>query len=187
MDDREIGDVLAAAADGDQDAWDAIVARFERLVWVSVRSFRLPRPAADDVTQTVWLRLVENLDRIRDPERLGGWLATTARRESLRYVTNADRVRPTDQDDVFDRQAADVPGSIDGLVQEERTTAVHRALRRISPHCRQLLTLLQIDPPLPYEAIAASLGRPIGSLGPTRARCIEHLRAILREDGHEIA
>ena len=95
---------------GDQDAWEAIVDRFSGLVWATARAHRLSRADAADVAQTTWLRLVENLDRIRDPERLGGWLATTARRESLRAIRRGTREEPTGEADLFE-QPSDAPSS----------------------------------------------------------------------------
>src|SRR4051794_4119543 len=93
----EVADLVRAAAEGDRDAWDALVDRYNGLVWSVARSHRLSTVDASDVVQTTWLRLVEHLGRLQDPERVGAWLATTARRESLRTLRHSARQVPTDE------------------------------------------------------------------------------------------
>jgi RNA polymerase sigma factor (sigma-70 family) len=170
------GELLARAAEGDQEAWDALVDRFSQMVWSIARGFRLDDATAKDVTQTVWLRLVENLDRITDPERLPGWLATTCRREALRVKGVRERMIPTE----FEYDIADEKPSLEAmLVEDEQAREVLVAFKGLSEDCRQLLSLLCTDPPLSYEEIAEIVGRPIGSLGPTRSRCLERLKAAM--------
>ena len=170
------GELLARAAEGDQEAWDALVDRFSQMVWSIARGFRLDDATAKDVTQTVWLRLVENLDRLTDPERLPGWLATTCRREALRVKGLRDRMIPTE----FEYDIADETPSLEAmLVEDEQAREVLVAFEELSDDCRQLLRLLCADPPLSYEEIAEMVGRPIGSLGPTRARCVERLKTAM--------
>ena len=170
------GELLARAAEGDQEAWDALVDRFSQMVWSIARGFRLDDHTAKDVTQTVWLRLVENLDRITDPERLPGWLATTCRREALRVKGVRERMIPTE----FEYDIADETPSLEAmLVEDEQAREVLVAFEGLSEDCRQLLRLLCTDPPLSYEEIAEIVGRPIGSLGPTRSRCLERLKAAM--------
>jgi RNA polymerase sigma factor (sigma-70 family) len=170
------GELLARAAEGDQEAWDALVDRFSQMVWSIARGFRLDDATAKDVTQTVWLRLVENLDRITDPERLPGWLATTCRREALRVKGVRERMIPTE----FEYDIADETPSLEAmLVEDEQAREVLVAFEALSEDCRQLLRLLCTDPPLSYEAIAEIVGRPIGSLGPTRSRCLDRLKTAM--------
>ena len=170
------GELLARAAEGDQEAWDALVDRFSQMVWSIARGFRLDDATAKDVTQTVWLRLVENLDRITDPERLPGWLATTCRREALRVKGVRERMIPTE----FEFDLADETPSLEAmLVEDEQAREVIVAFEGLSEDCRQLLRLLCTDPPLSYEEIAEIVGRPIGSLGPSRSRCLERLKAAM--------
>jgi RNA polymerase sigma factor (sigma-70 family) len=170
------GELLARATEGDQEAWDALVDRFSQMVWSIARGFRLDDATAKDVTQTVWLRLVENLDRITDPERLPGWLATTCRREALRVKGVRERMIPTE----FEYDIADETPSLEAmLVEDEQAREVLVAFEGLSEDCRQLLRLLCADPPLSYEEIAEIVGRPIGSLGPTRSRCLDRLRAVM--------
>jgi RNA polymerase sigma factor (sigma-70 family) len=170
------GELLARAAEGDQEAWDALVDRFSQMVWSIARGFRLDDHTAKDVTQTVWLRLVENLDRITDPERLPGWLATTCRREALRVKGVRERMIPTE----LEYDIADEKPSLEAmLVEDEQAREVLVAFEALSEDCRQLLRLLCADPPLSYEEIAEIVGRPIGSLGPTRSRCLDRLKAAM--------
>jgi RNA polymerase sigma factor (sigma-70 family) len=169
--------LVHAAAEGDQAAWDAIVARFERLVWASARAHGLSGADAAEVAQTTWLRLVENLDRIRDPDRLGSWLVTTARRESLRHLRLRGRELSTDDADVFGSADEDRPEI--RVLAEERDAGLWRAFGKLSGRCQSLLRLLvAVDEPS-YEEIGLALDMPVGAIGPTRMRCLEKLRAAI--------
>lgn len=164
------------AAAGERTAWNALVERFADMVWSVARSFRLDDATAKDVTQTVWLKLVENIDRIDDPERLPGWLATTCRREALRVARARDRQIPTE----FEYDVADTAALPDDLlIDDEENRMVVRAFAAIDEACRQLLRLLTVEPALSYEEVAELTGRPIGSLGPTRSRCLDKLKAAI--------
>lgn len=169
---------MRAAAEGDQAAWDELVRRFSGLVWSIARSHRLGSADAADVCQTAWLRLVENLGRIRDPARVGAWLATTSRNECLRVIRRSGRQVPTDLDADLDLESNDclTPPVDAGLLAGERDTELWNAFSRISERCQALLRLLITDPPPSYEEIGALLDMPVGSIGPTRARCLQHLR-----------
>jgi RNA polymerase sigma factor (sigma-70 family) len=166
--------LIRAANDGDETAWGAIVDRFAGLVWATTRAHRLAAAEAADVAQTTWLRLVENLDRINDPERLGAWLATTARRECLRHIRLQTREFPSGEEAMFELPSDDRTDQ--RLIARERNTALRRAFARISERCQALLRLLAAPEELSYEEIGAALGMPIGAIGPTRARCLEQLR-----------
>jgi RNA polymerase sigma factor (sigma-70 family) len=167
--------LLSAALAGDEAAWGAIVDRFAGLVWATTRAHRLSAADAADATQTTWLRLVEHLDRIQDPERLGAWLATTARHECLRLIRLRGRELPSDEPSLFDAPAADAPLD-QRLLTRERDSALQRALATIGERCQALLRLLAAVEPPSYEEIGAALGMPVGAIGPTRARCLEKLR-----------
>jgi RNA polymerase sigma factor (sigma-70 family) len=166
--------MLHAASEGDQEAWQAIVARFKRLVWATVRAHRLSSADAADVSQTVWLRLVENLDRIHDPDRLGAWLVTTTRRECLRLIRLRSRELPTDSGEAFDLSRDDPIAQ--QVIIRERDRALLRALRALDERCQLLLRLLSIPGGPSYEELGAALDMPIGAIGPTRARCLQKLR-----------
>jgi len=173
------GDLLARAAAGDQPAWDALVDRYCRLVWSVLGSFMLGVAAREDVYQTVWLRLVEHLDRIKDPERLAGWLATTTRNEALRVQRQQRRVLPTEHMPLTADPTASTPE--EQVADAETREIALRGFGQLSESCQQLLRLLTVDPPLDYATVAEMLGRPIGSLGPTRARCLGKLRILMAE------
>jgi RNA polymerase sigma factor (sigma-70 family) len=169
--------LLARAGQGDQRAWDALVDQHTTLLYAVARSFRLPPADASDVVQTTWLRLVEHLDRIQDPTRLVGWLVTTARREALRVLRRGGRERPAVEDSVFDR-ADDAEPVHAALLTDERNRALWAAYRQLPDKCRQLLRVAVWEPKA-YEEISAALGMPVGSIGPTRRRCLTRLRALL--------
>jgi RNA polymerase sigma factor (sigma-70 family) len=165
------------ARSGDQRAWDAIVERYAPLVWSICRQYRLGAADADDAGQSVWLQLVDQIDRIRDPAALPGWLATTTRRECGRIVRAAHRAQPPgyvlEADKIPDEQTG-MAG--DELLVAERHAALREALSQLTPSCQRLIALLTEDPPLPYAQISARLGIPVGSIGPSRSRCLDKLR-----------
>ena len=175
--DRE--SLVAAAAAGDQRAWDAIVTRYSGLVWAVARGLQLSPADAADVSQVTWLRLVENLDRIRDPAALGSWLATTARREAISLLRRRREV-PVAEPDRGDTPDDREPPPWQALLARERDQELWQAFSRLSPRCQALLRLLVLDPAEGgYAAAAAALDMPVGSLGPTRARCLATLRGHL--------
>lgn len=146
------------------------------MVWSIARGFRLDDATAKDVSQTVWLKLIENMDSIEDPKRLPGWLATTARREALRVTKARERVVPSDFDyDVED----DSPSPDELLIDDEQSRLVVQAFRSLDEFCQQLLRLMTIEPALSYEEVSVATGRPVGSLGPTRARCLQKLKGAI--------
>ena len=168
--------LVTAARAGKSDAWDALVERFVNRVWAIARAHRLSPSDAEDVSQVTWLRLLTHLDTIREPERVGAWLATTARNECLRVLRTAGRQVPVgDEDQLEPRHVA--PPPVDArMLTTERDTALWRAVAMLSPKCERLLRTLMADPEPSYEEVSAALGMPIGSIGPTRARCLKHLR-----------
>lgn len=177
MTETPVAELLVAAGAGSQEAWNTLVDRYGRLVWSVVRGFRFDAATAADVSQTVWLRLVEHCDRIRNPEGLASWLATTARNESIRASRRLARAIPTE----FSVEVADdtAPPLDERILDDEQLQEVLGAFGEMSPKCREILELLCTDPPLDYEAISDILGMPIGSIGPTRSRCIDRLRRLL--------
>ncbi len=170
--------LVRAAREGTQDAWDAIVDRFVPLVGAIIRRHRLSEADGDDVSQTVWLRLVEHLGALREPDALPGWIRTTTRNECLRVLAARGRVQIVDpQVGGGFPDSADAVGALDDeLLAAERRQALREALTELPAARRDLLLLLLADPPLGYEAISSRLGIPIGSIGPTRARALEQLR-----------
>ena len=175
-DDLVVIDLVTRAREGDTQAWDALVERYAPLIWSICRRHRLADDA-DDVAQSVWLRLVDQLDKVRDPAALPGWLATTTRRECLR-VLRTERgplaAGPElDADILPDERTATAEQE---MLAAERHAALHEAFQALPPDGQQLIALLIEDPPLPYAEISARLGIPVGSIGPTRRRYIDKLR-----------
>jgi RNA polymerase sigma factor (sigma-70 family) len=170
-------DLVTRAATGDKRAWDALVERFIPLTWSICRSYRLCDADAEDVGQNVWLQLVDQLDKIREPAALPGWLATVTRRECLRVLgaTRGPRAARcvTDAEIVADEQSETAEQL---LLAAERHAALREALAYLPPGSRQLITMLIQDPPVPYAEISTRLGIPVGSIGPTRGRCLQQLR-----------
>lgn len=179
MDDGD-ADLIRAAAKGEESAWHALVDRHARSVWAVARSHRLHPQDAADVYQTTWLRLVENLDRIAQPERVGSWLVTTTRRESLRLLRIRQREVPDPTTD-DDHRPHDGPGPEDTVVLDEEHTALARAFNQLSIRCQVLLRLWLEDRSRGNADIAVQIGTPVGSVGPTKSRCLAHLRRLLEE------
>jgi RNA polymerase sigma factor (sigma-70 family) len=178
-----VAELLQRAADGDQSSWNALVDRYTNLLWSVARAHRLETPDAADVVQTTWLRLVEHLSSIHDPDRLPGWLATTARRECLRTLRLKGRERPTADDDVTFESADDTEALDAGLLASERDAQLWHCFGQMSGRCQQLLRILMADPPPSYNDISAALDMPVGSIGPTRGRCLERLRRLAEARG----
>jgi len=175
--DPVVTDLVTRARSGDKQAWDGLVERYASLIWSICRRHRLAGADADDVGQSVWLQLVEHLDKVRDPAALPGWLATTTRRECARvlravsgpraagYAVDAETI-PDDQAQMAEQQ----------VLVSERQAALREAFAHLPPCDQQLIALLIQDPPVPYAEIGARLGIPVGSIGPTRGRCLDKLR-----------
>ena len=179
--DDDLGARLAAATSGDRASWDHIVDRFTNLVWSVARSYRLPSEDAADVVQTTWLRLLDNLDRIEDPQRLGSWLATTARHESLHSLRRSRRETAVDVVEIM-TSVPDERAAVDrDLLRSERDSALWELVERTSDGCRRLLRVMIATPPPSYAEIADALDMPVGSIGPTRARCLAGLRTLAVE------
>jgi RNA polymerase sigma factor (sigma-70 family) len=178
--DDETAVLLERAANRDDEAWSTLIDRFERVVWSVTHGFALDEATRHDVFQLTWLRLIDNVSRIREPDRLAGWLVTTARRECLAAVESSRREVPT-QRLSENESTTDHPGQ--ALIRDEEVAGLLEALGQIGERCQQLLRLLTLDPPLTYQEIASILDIPVGTIGPTRARCLERLRrrpAIVR-------
>ena len=149
------------------------------MLWSIALRHGLNESDAADVVQTTWLRLLEHIDDVRDPARLGSWLATTAQREALRCVARSRRFVLSDDETTFDgpdRLSAPVD---EALLASEQAAAAQEALNTLPPNWRTLVRALTQDPPLTYEEICTDLGVPIGSIGPTRNRCVRRLRALV--------
>ena len=146
------------------------------------RSYRLDQADAADVVQTTWLRLLEHLDRIEDPSRLVGWLVTTARRECLRVLRRSGRERPVADEDTTLEVTDDAEPVDAHLITSERNAILWRAFLRLPQRCQQLLRIV-VAMPQAYHEVSAAMDMPVGSIGPTRARCLSRLRDLLAGSG----
>ena len=177
-DDPAVTGLVTRARNGERQAWDALVERYAPLIWSICRRHRLEAADAQDAAQNVWLTLMDHLDSLRDPAAIPGWLATTTRRECGRILRAAprpcgagyalaagaiadDHAQPAEQD----------------LLAGERHVALREAFGQLPQGCQQLLALLIHDPARSYAEISTRLGIPVGSIGPSRRRCLDKLRS----------
>ncbi len=176
--------LVEAARAGDPNAWSAIVRRYADLIRSVARRYRLASADVEDVSQLVWLKLFDHIDRIREPRALPGWIAKTAANACLEIVKSHVRAIPTDpvafshQNDALNAWGTpyEPSESATGLERSQDCQFLQRGLDELSTEQRDLLILLMADPPLSYQQISQQIGRPIGSIGPTRARTLEKLR-----------
>jgi RNA polymerase sigma factor (sigma-70 family) len=175
-DDPAVLILVARASDGDQGAWNELIERYAPLVWSICARYRLTSQDVEDIGQTVWLRLVEQIGNLREPAALPGWLATTTQRECLRLMRegrkrdrfglSADELEAAGQSVVIEQE----------IIAAERDAAVRAAFAGLPRRCRQLLSMLISDPPHSYREISTVLEMPVGSIGPQRLRCLRRLR-----------
>jgi RNA polymerase sigma factor (sigma-70 family) len=175
-DDPSVIALVTRAANSDQDAWNEIIERYAPLVWAICMRYRLKNQDIEDVGQTVWLLLVEQLGKLREPAALPGWLATTTHHECQRALTAARKTESAAA--MLDDALLVVDNAVieQEILMAERNAALRVALRELPPRCQQLLAMLMSDPPRSYLEISTTLQIPIGSIGPRRARCLECLR-----------
>ena len=175
-DDPTVVALVTRAAGGDPTAWDEIVERYGPLVWSICARFQLGSHDREDVAQNVWLLLVEQLGKLREPAALPGWIATTTHRECLRVVTAARKSERlgTGIDDAL--QFVDNTVIDEEILMAERNAALRAAFAELPARCQQLLAMLTSDPPSSYAEISDKMQIPVGSIGPQRARCLERLR-----------
>ncbi len=179
-------DLVDRARRGDEQAWAELVSRYQSLVDSVTRRHHLSADDAADVSQNVWLLLLEHLGDLREPQALPGWIATTTARACLRVLAPQRRTVTFDPQQAWEGKGFGPdagwtsvgkpaePG--EGLMRVESHRAVRRALAELTPAHRELLLLVVADPPLSYRQISSRLGVPIGSIGPTRARLLRKLR-----------
>jgi RNA polymerase sigma factor (sigma-70 family) len=175
----DIARLVRRAAAGDKQAWERLVDQYARLIWSITREFRLVESDAADVAQTTWMRLIEHIDRIERPERVGSWLAATARNECLRSLAARKRQVLVNEDTSFDGPAEHEPEVDEALLAEERAEVVREAMAHLPHRWQRLMQMLMADPPVSYAEISDELGLPVGSIGPTRGRCLARLRVLL--------
>jgi RNA polymerase sigma factor (sigma-70 family) len=161
------------ACDGDASAKEVLVERLQRLVWSTISVFGLSPEDRDDVFAATFCRFFEHLCAIRDPERIPGWIATTARNEAYTLLRARGRAVPTDE---IEDGVESGPWADDRLLDDELNAALVAGFRLLPRHCQQLLRYLSAEPPLSYDEVGQLLDMPHGSIGPTRRRCLDRLR-----------
>ena len=178
---REAGtaEMVRAAAAGDEEAWTGLMHQFGGRVRATARSYGLASADVADVSQVVWLRLFSRLGQLRDPERVGAWLATTTRNECLLVLRRRGTVTPTSDSEFF--ASSTDPDPLTDLAIREQHEILRRFIRTLPDHQQHLMDMLLLDPVPSYKAISSALGIPVGSIGPTRQRCLSSLRAKYRE------
>jgi RNA polymerase sigma factor (sigma-70 family) len=172
---RALVDLLRKARAGDDRAWERLHDRFTPMLRGVARSYRLSPTDVDDIVQTTWLRLFDNIDRLRDPAAVSGWLATTARRECLRLLQVPLREYPTDDPDLGGGHAESADPESE-LLAAELKAVLERAVATLPNRHRQLMRLLVAQPTMDYQQLSTTLTMPIGSIGPIRARSLARLR-----------
>jgi RNA polymerase sigma factor (sigma-70 family) len=177
--DLDVTRLVKRAGTGDPRAWEHLIDKYGRLVWSITREFKLVESDAADVFQTTWMRLIEHVDRIQHPDRVGSWLAATARNECLRCLASNKRLVLANEDVVLDGPAEHDAEIDEGLLAAERAEVVRAAMAHLPRRWQRLMELLMSDPPASYAEISDELGLPVGSIGPTRGRCLARLRVLL--------
>jgi RNA polymerase sigma factor (sigma-70 family) len=174
--DEDVAQLAERAIAGDESAWGRLVERYAPLVWAVCLRSGVTRADAEDVVQVVWLRLLEHLPRIKVAAALPGWLVTTTRRECVHHLRSA-RARGRRETSAPVELVPDARSDLDEeLLRAERHDALRRAFAQLDERCRRLLAALMSQPAPSYTTVSAELAMPIGSIGPTRARCLESLR-----------
>lgn len=172
--------LIEAARGGSEDAVGELVTELTPTLWQVARAAGLGTDDAKDVVQTVWTRLLDNLGDIRTSSAVTGWLVVTTKREAWRVRAIARRQLPADEE-WFAAQPDHAPGSEDQVISDDQRRALWLAVGRLSPRCQELLRIIAFVPRPDYQAVAAELGMPTGSVGPTRGRCLAKLRAQLTQ------
>ena len=178
----EEAELFGRVREGDQAAWNELVTRCSPMLWRVARSFRFDDAACADVVQSTWLALAERGSTVREPRAVRAWLARTAHFACLHEVRRRRRVQPRDDEahaEVIDLRA----GPDQQVLEQDRDSRLWRAVGRLGERDRLLLTLLSASPPMSYAEVAVAMGMPVGSIGPTRARCLLRLRRELEAEG----
>jgi RNA polymerase sigma factor (sigma-70 family) len=175
---EHIARLVGAARQGSEDALGQIVTELSPLLWQVARAAGLNASDAEDVLQTAWMRLFAHLDGIHTSAALTGWLVTTTRREAWRVSAAARRQLPAD-DELLSRLPDQGPGSEEQVIIDDQRRVLWLAIGQLSPRCQELLRIVAFVPRPDYAVVAAELGMPTGSIGPTRSRCLAKLRALL--------
>jgi RNA polymerase sigma factor (sigma-70 family) len=178
---RRMADLLDAARGGSEEALGQITAELSPMLWHVARAAGLGADDAEDVVQTAWERLLSHLADIRVPQALIGWLVVTTKHEAWRIRSSGRRQRPADQEwlTALPDHAA---GIEEQILLDEQQRALWRAVGRLSAQCQELLRIVAFIPRPDYQSVSAALGMPVGSIGPTRGRCLDKIRVLLTDE-----
>jgi RNA polymerase sigma factor (sigma-70 family) len=166
-------ELIGAARMGDERAWAALVSRIEPMLRSVARRYGLSAAQIDDVIQIAWMRLFENIDALREPDAVGGWLAVTVRREAFRVLQL--KVREYLTDDMQGGESTDESGPEAAVLEKERRETLARAIRDLPERHSRLMQVMLSEPGLGYRQVSARTGIPTGSIGPIRGRCLERM------------
>lgn len=172
-------ELLARCRAKDETAWNALVGRHAQKMWAVIRLHGLRDADADDVFQLTATRLLTHLDTIREPDKLGAWLATTARNECLRLLGRGRRQIPSGGGEEFELVDEAIAAPDSNLIRSDEVREVWDAVAKLPAHCQRLLRFLMLEDEPSYLEISAGLAMPMGSIGPTKRRCLDHLRGLL--------
>ena len=179
------GEAFAAYQRGDRHRLSDLVDLATPLLWHTVRAQRVGHDQAEDVVQTTWLRLVHHVDTINDPRAVLAWLIVTAKRESWRVVKDSRRMQPmAEADDDADVPDTTIEGPETAALASAEGRVLWRHIQSLSERCRSLLRVVAFSDRPDYATVAEALGMPVGSIGPTRGRCLAKLRLLLDADPH---
>ncbi len=176
-------DAFAAYREGDRERMSELVDLLTPVLWHTARGQRLDQTTAEDVIQTAWIRLVERADAIAEPQAVLAWLITTVRREAWRVLKKSGRAIPTDE--IPDGEVDGIPTPLDPAAEavlREDQRSLWRSVSRLSERCQALLRIIAFVDRPDYAAVSTALGMPVGSIGPTRGRCLAKLRSLLTAD-----
>lgn len=171
---------FSAWSDGEPHGLDDLVRVMTPVLWHVVRSYRLPQDVAEDVIQTTWLALVRRRDAILDPAAVGGWLTTTARREAWRLTRNGSRLTPTEDEDIAFRLPRQRSAE-STAVEADESARLWAAVGTLPERCQRLLRIVAFENRPDYGRVASELNMPVGSIGPTRGRCLQKLKVVLKD------
>ena len=164
--------------DGDAEALDDLVRLMTPVLWQVARACSLTEESAEDVVQTTWVAFVRSAGRLRDAQSVGGWLTTTARREAWR-VSQAGSRTTFVEDDTLERVVPRERSAEDAVVTRDESDQLWSAVGALDERCQMLLRVVAFADRPDYAGIARDLGMPMGSIGPTRMRCLGKLKALL--------
>lgn len=171
-------------SEGDPRGLDEMVRVLSPVLWQVVRAYGLDRDRAEDVVQSTWLALVRRRDSINDAQAVGSWLTTTARREAWRVSRLEGRSQPVG-DDVLEARTPELRSAESEAIAHDEGDRLWAGVSQLSERCQRLLRVIAFSDRPDYSGLALELGMPVGSIGPTRGRCLDKLRTLLAEHNND--